>query len=104
MQLEDPGAAIAPGPAASPSGPHAVTCTIRHGVIVRLQLGDGDDRFASGAEVAVEGGPGDDVLDGTAWSVASEELRGADGAVLDIPSLDGGEGDDRLLGGPGPTS
>jgi len=101
VQLSDPGAEIAPGPGCVAAGPHAVTCTTPHGVIVRLHLGDGDDHFASDAEVVVDGGPGDDLLDGTAWLVFAEELPGADGAPVDVPSLDGGEGDDQLLGGDG---
>lgn len=94
--LIDAGAPVVAGPGCSMTGdPHRVDCG-RPGY-GRLRLGDGDDALdgsgGSGpAQLAVEGGAGDDSLTG---GPGRDEIRGEPGSDRVL----GGAGDDRLDGG-----
>jgi hypothetical protein len=75
----------------------------RAGGAVRVELGDGDDRFTLGTSsrvsnpVTVSGGAGDDELKGDEVNPVATVLAGDEGA----DRLTGGRGDDELHGGPG---
>jgi Ca2+-binding RTX toxin-like protein len=90
---------------------HYVECPTPSSGAVRLELGDGDDWFATssdselpkGLKIAVDGGEGDDRIDG--WH-QDETFTGGPGndqlkSWLGDDALDGGDGDDTLTGAGG---
>ena len=97
----------APADKCEPLGPDLVRCAIP--TTVRVNLGDGNDRWSPDRSLAfsqppqIDGGEGDDELEGTDGSDAliggpgNDKLNGFDGD----DRLDGGDGDDGVVGGIG---
>src|SRR4051794_26185491 len=75
--LTDPGAEIMPGDGCTSTGAPSVACTHEYGLsYVEADLGDGEDHFTTtGPTFDVDGGPGNDVIDG---GQSGGELRGGD--------------------------
>ncbi len=113
VRITDPGAVITASGGCRAVDAHAAICRGYY-FSARLDLGDLDDRAISPArpgqdmELAVNGGPGDDVIQaGGVGGLSAEDVRidGGDGNdLLDagggFGKLRGGAGADRLLGGP----
>jgi hypothetical protein len=101
--LTDSGAVVDAGGGCTPLGPHSVSCSVEGLTVfvVNADLGDRDDSFTSaGPQFVVEGGPGNDELDGGA---APGTLSGGDGddilTMHRFSDMSGGRGDDQLTGG-----
>ncbi|HEX5909003.1 MAG TPA: PASTA domain-containing protein [Thermoleophilaceae bacterium] len=90
---EDAGAPVTAGPGCVQAATNRAECTVAMPPEVNVDLGDGNDGFAIpvpsitfGLQVSVAGGPGSDAL-----STATQMSSGV--------TLDGGDGDDLLVGG-----
>jgi hypothetical protein len=98
--VTDAGAALQPGAGCAAAAAGVIACPVGFvgRMIVKVDLGDGDDQVTGIGPLSLfaDGGPGDDRLDATQTDFA--QLSGADGADV----LLGGYGSDTLTGGPGP--
>ncbi|MEA2222224.1 MAG: hypothetical protein QOH83_600, partial [Solirubrobacteraceae bacterium] len=115
--LNDPGAEITPGEGCAATTTHSATCTSEFGLSsAYADLGDEADHFISeGPPFSVEGGAGDDVLEG---GTAGGTFDGDEGDDIlrggaHVSGFSGGDGadqmigteeSDRFMGGPGPDS
>jgi Ca2+-binding RTX toxin-like protein len=100
VNLND-GVTLTPGPGCQQFGsPTGVFCDVPGMTALVFHLGDGTDRIGisgrSGAQLVVDGGPGDDDLNGDRVDGGSgnDTLRGDSG----VQSFNGGPGRDQLLG------
>jgi Ca2+-binding RTX toxin-like protein len=84
-------AGVTPGSGCTAVSPQIVRCLIAHSFSgISASLGDGDDRYVDSIGSEIDGGTGDDVLDG------STVRGGAGDDVLSGHEADGGPGADRL--------
>lgn len=99
-------AAVAAGAGCKSTGPREVSCSATGITSIAVELGDGDDSASVSlfsVPVAIDGGPGNDMIAGGAMSdrlvggPGSDTISGGWGDDL----LDGGAGGDRLLGNGG---
>ena len=97
FRIADAGAAIVPGVGCRSLTPQAVECERRRVQLLIVRLGDGNDTVSAsvGIPTRLNGGDGDDLLEGTE---VDDILRGGPGA----DHLFGSDGFDTLEGGPGP--
>ena len=117
LVVRDQGATIQPGIGCERQGQDMVRCSPPEGpsqgfVLIRVQLGDGADRFQSSSQqrLRADGGAGADQLMGTAThdtlvgGQGQDHLEGMDGFDTLTDGPDGGIEPDMFDGGPGEDS
>lgn len=100
IAIRDLGARLQAGSGCRQMSDHEARCTA-YGTYLTMSLGDRDD-LAEKVSGSVDGGPGDDVLTGVTSATGgpgNDRLTATPAAIT--TSLDGGAGDDTLVGGDG---